>query len=83
MKKDINKIATRILAVLLVENKEMNLDEITKAYNKTNINEEETRMELFYNGITYLLADGYIKETENVTSYKVTIKAKMVKIMAR
>ena len=83
MKKDINKIATRILAELLVENREMTLDEITKGYNKVNADEQETRIDLFYNGITYLLAEGYIKETENITSYKVTIKAKMMKIMAR
>ena len=83
MEKDINKIATRILAELLVENREMSLDEITKGYNKVNADEQETRIDLFYNGITYLLAEGYIKETENTTSYKVTIKAKMMKIMAR
>lgn len=81
MTKNEYTIAIRVLAIMLVENREMSLKEITEAYNETNPTEEETTISLFSKGVTNLLVDRYIRRTRKDLHYKVTLKGKAMKAM--
>lgn len=75
--KKLNERATKILAELIVENKSMTLEEIAQNYNA--IQEDKlTRLEVF-EVLTYLLADGFVKQVHTIrkeTKYKITVKTK-------
>ena len=83
MNKRTNETATRILALMTVENRPLTIEEITNLYREGFEENKISQKEIFYNGITYLLAENYIKTKYGrkkyfEVKYKLTLKTKLM-----